>query len=222
METSFVTRRPLRVSVATALMVGVLSACSAAVDGLGLRPDVPEGAGVEGAPWPRLVDGPPPAQDAAAQIAVGDEVESDVVETAAALKAEALSMRATPIVRGDLQGEARRVRRRDAALDAADRAAALREGAAAEESAKDEADRLRRELEAELDAADAAAEENGSDAEVEAVRLGAEADGDAGVSAEERAEAERLRAQFEAELSGDGAQAGGDAAPAAEPAAAPE
>lgn len=159
------TRRNARTALALTVALGaagVLSGCGSARDALGLSYDnLPEGEGVQDAPWPRLADAPAPVaplellkpDEELPERKLGQEITADVAREADALRALAAELRAEPVVRENLRREAAAVRERNAALDARDQrasAALAEEEAAARVVAEDEAARIRAEIEAEL------------------------------------------------------------------------
>lgn len=104
------------------VLAGALSACSSARQAAGFPDQVQEGAEVEAAPWPRLVDSPAPVdplgEDRNDLRRRGELIEEELGEDAKALDAASAALLAEPVVRGDLGRDAAQVRRRGAALEA--------------------------------------------------------------------------------------------------------
>lgn len=106
------------------ILAGAVSACSTAKELAGL-PEIEEGAEVEAAAWPRLIDAPAPEArldaDPSPARRRGDAIEQEMAEEAAELEAEAAALREQPVVSSNLSREAAAVRARNAELDAADK-----------------------------------------------------------------------------------------------------
>lgn len=159
-------------AVAAAL---ALAGCSSGLEPAGLSVlDLPEGAEVESAPWPRLVDSPAPTGVAATPGQSGAALRSDAIRgeigsDADLLREEAAALERARVANGALRREARDALALNSALEARDREVAATEqrttitatptgeaapDAAAPDGAPSEADRIRAELEAELNAAE--------------------------------------------------------------------
>lgn len=159
---------------AVIVMCGLLATgCSSAKDIMGAEAlDLPEGQGVEDAPWPRLVDAPAPSAPAALRGEASPGLRSAAIQTdieaeASLLREEAAALERSRAGGGGLRREAQAALAANAKLDAADRASANEqrstvivtpEGGApastgtAPAGEPSEADRIRAELERELNA----------------------------------------------------------------------